>query len=160
MDVLYVTQREFCPGERTFSTQNKPKRGKKRTAPPPPLAHWSSSDAPISPQKCHWLDGDSFHTQRPLPPCLWWSSMNGSSPYPSKTNAPGDRLIGLTSRLTSGRNTQRSLDSLSLREQKKRRFPNRVLYLFLCFQRVQIITATYTTGILFIVFVRIHNKTG
>lgn len=87
-------------------------------------------------------------------------SVSGCFLHLSKTKVSPERSIGHASSLTSGRHTRHSLDSVSLRQEQKRRFPNRVLYLFLCLQRVKIIPATHATDTSFIAFVLIHYKTG
>lgn len=124
---------------------------------------------PICPQACDWL------SSRPLPALLspvflvvfggglwdrWRRSVTGCFLHLSKTKVSPERSIGHASSLTSGRDARHSLDSMSLRQEQKRRFPNRVLYLFLCLQRVKIITATHATDTSFIAFVLIHYKTG
>lgn len=124
---------------------------------------------PICPQACDWL------SSRPLPSLLspvflvvfgggWWDrwrrSVTGCFLHLSKTKVSPERSIGHASSLTRGRDARHSLDSMSLRQEQKRRFPNTVLYLFLCLQRVKIITATHATDTSFIAFVLIHYKTG
>lgn len=141
--------------------------------PPPRSVHWSIIEAKFVHKNVIGLTQRHCTHTAALAPSLYSPvfggrelsdrqqyNVNGSSLYPSKTKASANRLTGYASRLTSGRYLERCLDLPSLRLQKKRRFPSRDLYLFLCFQWVKIITATYITGTLFIVFVRIHKKTG
>lgn len=124
---------------------------------------------PICPQACDWLSSE------PLPALLsplflvvfggalrdrWPRSVTGCVPHLSKTKVSPLRSIGHASSLTSGRDARHGRDSVSLRQEQKRRFPNRVLYLFLCLQRVKIITAKHATDTSFIAFVLIHYKTG
>lgn len=128
---------------------------------------------PICPQPSDWLSREPPpYTQQGR--CLRSSSLSlvencvaggrrsvsGCFLHLSKTKVSPERSIGHASSLTSGRHTRHNLDSVSLRQEQKRRFLNRVLYLFLCLQRVKIITATHATDTSFIAFVLIHYKTG